>query len=147
MFFPCAREIWSPLGITEIQAEQTHEYCKSIQEILHFSRISHFLNFQGKSKLTPRCTAPMYVLSMCKRKIKSVEGLPRYRPYKLMNITTASPYKKFYIFSKISHFLNFRENSKWSSNICSFHMQEENRIRWGVTEIQAVQTHEYCKSI
>ena len=133
------------------------------------SKISHSFNFWEKSKLTPRCTAPIYrvshnrlpgcpgqpflpvgqpkvdpwlpdkatnrfticiyvyvvgqpkclvgqpqfdtgcptgqpvfktnvkpwiyVLSMCKRKIKSVEGLLRYRPYKLMNI--ASLYIKF----------------------------------------------------
>ena len=35
----------------------------------------------------------MFFPSICKRKIKSVEGLRRYRPYKLMNI--ANPYKKF----------------------------------------------------
>ena len=74
------------------------------------SKICHFLNFRENSKLIPRCTAPIYVLSMCKRRIESVEGLPRYRPYKLMNI--ASPYKKFHIISKICHFLNFREKSK-----------------------------------
>ena len=38
----------------------------------------------------------VYVLFMCKRKIKSVQGLLRNRPYRLMNI--ASPYKNFYIF-------------------------------------------------
>ena len=97
-------------GITEIQAVQIHEYFKSIQEILHFSKISHFLDFQERSKLTLCCTAPIYVLSMCEREMESMEGLQRYRPYKLMNI--ASPYKKFYIFSKISHFFNFQEKSK-----------------------------------
>ena len=50
------RGIESNEGLTEIQAIQTHEYCKSIQEILHFSKISHFLNFREKSKLAPRCT-------------------------------------------------------------------------------------------
>ena len=75
-----------------------------------FSKNSHFFNFREKSKLTLRCTAPIYVLSICKRKIKSMEGLRRYRPYKLMNI--ASPFKKFYIFSKNSHFFNFQEKSK-----------------------------------
>ena len=75
-----------------------------------FSKNSHFFNFREKSKLTLRCTAPIYVLSISKRKIKLVEGLRRYRPYKLMNIL--NPFKKFYIFSKNSHFVNFREKSK-----------------------------------
>ena len=136
-------------GVTEIQAVQTHEYCKSIQEILHFSKISHFLNFHENSKLTIRCTAPIYVLSICEREMESMEGLRRYRPYKLMNI--ASPYKKFYIFQRFSHFLNFQEKSKLTPvaqlQYMFFPCAIGNLIRWGVTEIQAVQTHEYSKSI
>ena len=68
-----------------------------------------FFNYQEKRKNNPRCTAPiyMYVLSTCTNKIASVEGLPRYRPYKTMN--TASLYKKFHIISKFSHFYNIQE--------------------------------------
>ena len=69
------------------------------------SKISHSFNFQEKSKLTPSCTDPVYVLSLCKIKIKSVEGLLRNRPYKLMKFV--SIYRKFHVISKITHFLNF----------------------------------------
>ena len=112
MFFPYAKGKLNPLrgygdtGRTNSCILQVH-----IKKFyIFFSKNSHFFNFQEKSKLTLRCTAPIYVLSICKRKIKSLEGLRRYRPYKLMNI--ASPYKKFYIFSKNSHLFNFREKSK-----------------------------------
>ena len=44
-----------------------------------FPKISHFLNFWDKSKLALSCTTAIYVLSMCKGKIKFLEGLRRYR--------------------------------------------------------------------
>ena len=43
--------------------------------------------------------------------MESVEGLRRYRPYKLMNI--ASPYKKFYIFLRFLIFSIFRKNQNY----------------------------------
>ena len=100
-------------GVTEIQAVQTHEYCKSIQEILHFFKDFSFSPFSRKSKLTSRYTAPIYVLSMCKRRIEYIEGLLRYRPYKLMYI--ASPYKKFYLFQRFLIFLIFEKNQNQPS--------------------------------
>ena len=69
-----------------------------------------FFNIQEKTKNNPRCIVPIYVLSMCKSKIAFIEGLPRYRPYKLMTI--ARLHKKFLIISQISHVLNCREKSK-----------------------------------
>ena len=88
-----------------------------------------FFKFRGKSKLTSRCTAPIYVLSMCKRKNKwAVTEIQAVQ---------AHEYKKFYIISKISHFVNFRENSKLTSRYTApiyifFHVQEKNWICWGL---------------
>ena len=96
-----------------------------------FSKISHFFNFGEKSKYPHplRCTAPIYVLSMCNRKIIFVEGLLRYRPYKLMNIASLIKNISHY-FKYFSLFQSLRKNkinpSLHSSNICSFHVQEEN---------------------
>ena len=47
------------------------------------SGLRHFDNFYVKPKITPRRTAPPKGLFMCKRKIKSVNGLQRNRPYKI----------------------------------------------------------------
>ena len=46
------------------------------------SGVRHFDNFYVKPKITPRRTAPPTGLFMCKRKMKSVKGLQRNRPYK-----------------------------------------------------------------
>ena len=94
------RETLGHYKVVNIKVLMLHVTSFQFLQIFQFSR--------KKNKL--RCTTPIYVLSICKRKIKSVEGLRRYRPYKLINI--ANPYKKFYIFSKDSHFFNFREKSK-----------------------------------
>ena len=106
----CRRKIKSLQGLRRYRPYKLMNIASPYKKFYIFSKNSHFFNFQEKSKLTLRCTAPIYVLSIYKRKIKSMEGLRRYRPYKLMNI--ASPYKKFYIFSKNSHFFNFQEKSK-----------------------------------
>ena len=110
MFFPCARgKLKLKLPVEELRRYRPHKLMNIASPYKKFY-IFHFFNFREKLKLTLCCTAPIFVLSMCRGKIKSVEELRRYRPYKLMNI--ASPYKKFYIFSKNSHFLNFQEKSK-----------------------------------
>ena len=130
MFFPYAKgklnrwRGYGDTGRTNSCILQVH-----LRNFTFFSKNSNFFNFQEKSKLTLRCTAPIYVLSICKRKIELMEGLRRYRPYKLMNI--ASPYKKFLHFFKEFSFLQFSRKIKinpalHSSNICSFHMQKEN---------------------
>ena len=106
----CKRKIKSVEELRRYRPYKLMNILSPFKKFYIFSKNSHFVNFQEKSKLTLRCTAPIYVLSICKRKIKSVEGLRRYRPYKLMNIL--SPFKKFYIFSKNSHFVNFQEKSK-----------------------------------
>ena len=106
----CKRKIKSVEGLRRYRPYKLMNILSPFKKFYIFSKNSHFVNFREKSKLTLRCTAPIYVLSICKRKIKSVEGLRRYRPYKLMNIL--SPFKKFYIFSKNSHFVNFPEKSK-----------------------------------
>ena len=106
----CKRKIKSVEGLRRYRTYKHMNILSPCKKFYIFSKDSDFFNVQEKSKLTLRCTAPIYVLSICKKKIKSVEGLRRYRPYKLMNIL--SPYKKVYIFSKNSHFFNFREKSK-----------------------------------
>ena len=105
VLFICKRKIKSVEGLRRYRPYKLMNIANQYKKFYIFSKNSHFFNFREKSKLTLRCTAPIYVLSICKRKIKSVEGLRRYRPYKLMNIL--SPFKKFYIFSKNSHFVNF----------------------------------------
>ena len=103
----------APIYVLSICKRKTHKLiniASPYKKFYIFSKNSHFFSFQEKSKLTLRCTAPIYVLPICKKRTESVEGLRRYRPYKLMNI--AIPYKKFYIFSKNSHFFNFKEKSK-----------------------------------
>ena len=106
----CKRRIKSVEELRRYRPYKLINIASPFKKFYIFSKNPHFVNFREKSKLTLRCTALIYVLSICKRKIKSVEGLRRYRPYKLMNI--ASPFKKFYIFSKNPHFVNFREKSK-----------------------------------
>ena len=125
----CKRKIKFVEGLRRYRPYKLMNIANPYKKFYIFSKNSHFFNFREKSKLTLRCTAPIYVLSICKRKIKSVEGLRRYRPYKLMNIL--SPFKKFYIFFKEFSFLQFSRKIKinpalHSSNICSFHMQKEN---------------------
>ena len=110
VLFICKRKIKSVEGLRRYRPYKLMNIANPYKKFYIFSKNSHFFNFREKSKLTLRCTAPIYVLSICRRKIKSVEGLRRYRPYKLMNIL--SPFKKFYFFSKNSHFVNFREKSK-----------------------------------
>ena len=125
----CKRKIKSVEGLRRYRPYKLMNILSPFKKFYIFSKNSHFVNFREKSKLTLRCTAPIYVLSIRKRKIKSVEGLRRYRPYKLMNIL--SPFKKFYIFFKEFSFRQFSRKIKinpalHSSNICSFHMQKEN---------------------
>ena len=68
----------------EIQAVQIMNIASPYKKFYIFFKELSFLKFSRKIKINPRCTAPIYVLSICKRKIKSVEGLRRYRPQKLM---------------------------------------------------------------
>ena len=104
-----------------------------------------------KNQNSPLVAQLQYMFfNLCEREMETKERLRRYKPYKLMNI--ASPHKKFYIFQRFLFFFQFSRKIKLnlplhSSNICSFHVRERNGIRGGVTEIQAVQAHEYCKSI
>ena len=111
VLFICKRKIKSVEELRRYRPYKLINILSPFKKFYIFSKNSHFVNFQEKSKLTLRCTAPIYVLSISKRKIKSVEGLRRYRPYKLINIL--SPFKKFYIFSKNFHFVNFQEKSKF----------------------------------
>ena len=104
----CKRKIKSLEGLRRYRPYKLMNIANPYKKFYIFSKNSHFVNFQEKSKLTLRCTAPIYVLSICKRKIKSVEGLRRYRPYKLMNIL--SPFKKFYIFQRILISSIFKKN-------------------------------------
>ena len=98
-----------------VKDRETLEHYKVINikvlmlHVTSFQFLQKIFNFQEKkTKIKLRCTTPIYVLSMCKRKIKSLEGLRRYRPYKLMNI--ANPYKKFYIFQRILIASIFKKN-------------------------------------
>ena len=110
-FFLCVIGEFNPLrGYRDTNCTSSMNIASPYKKFHVISKISHSFHFQEKSKLTPSCTDPVYVLSMCKRKIKSVEGLLRYRPYKLINI--ASMYKKFHVISKISHSVNFQDKSK-----------------------------------
>ena len=125
---------------------------KSLDVTFHkFSVLANISIFkEKKAKIKPQCTTPIYVLSMCKRKIKSVEELRRYR--RTNSWILQVHIRIFYIFFKEFSFLQFSRKIKinpalHSSNIFSFYIQKENQIRWGVTGMQAVQTHKYCKSI
>ena len=80
----CKRKSKYLEGLRRYRPYKLMNIASQFKKFYIFSKNSHFFNFREKSKLTLRCTAPIYVLSICKRKIKSVEGLRRYRPYKLV---------------------------------------------------------------
>ena len=102
-----------------------------------------FFQFPSKIKINSMLHSSRTFSSMCKRRIDSVEGLPRYWPYKLMNIHMK---KNRVFFQRFLFFFQFSRKIKinsllHSSDICSFLMQKKNWIRWGVADILAVQTY------
>ena len=106
IFFPCAR---AKLHLLSCYRDTGRTSSSILQVYVRYFTL--FQRFLISLILTLCCTAPIYLISMCKRRIKFVEGLPRHMPYKLMHI--ASLYQKFDFFSKISPlFLNFQEKSK-----------------------------------
>ena len=63
---------------------------KSLDVTCHkFSVFANISIFEKNTKIKPHCTTPIIFFACAKGKSKSLEGLRRYRPYKLMNI--ASP--------------------------------------------------------
>ena len=104
----CKRKTKSLEGLRRYRPYKLMNIASPFKKFYIFSKNSHFFIFQEKSKLTLRCTDLIYFLSICERKIKSVEGLRRYRPYKLMNI--ASPFKKFQFFQRILISSIFKKN-------------------------------------
>ena len=115
------RETLGHYKVVNIKVLMLHVTSFQFLQIFQFSK-------KKKNQNQTRCTTPIYVLFICKKEIKSVEELRRYRPYKLMNIL--SPFKKFYIFHRIfisSIFKKIKINpALHSSIICSFHIQKEN---------------------
>ena len=59
---------------------QIHKYCRSLNKNHIFFKDFSFSQLPSIARLT----APIYVLSICEMRIESVEGLRKYRPYKLM---------------------------------------------------------------
>ena len=68
---------------------------KVLKQQVTSSSFCTFFIFKKNEKKN-RCTAPVFGLSTCKRRMESNEWLLRYGPYKLMN--NVSLYKKFHIF-------------------------------------------------
>ena len=87
--FHIQEENWISWGVAEIQAAQIHECCKSTVykkfQFIFFEVFSFFQFSREKNNPAyPRCTALIFGLSICKRRIEFVDSLRKYRPYKLM---------------------------------------------------------------
>ena len=139
MFFLCAREKLDPhLSISERNKKYPLIAQLKYKKFYILLNVLTFFNFQEKRKTAPRCTALKHGFSMCKRRIESIKILLRYNFFNFFSFFLNSLEKK----ANITHRFVFQFSRKTknnpplhSSNKWSFYVQEENCIRWGVTEI------------
>ena len=101
----------------EIQLATLHEFQRHAQKTCtngQGNEENNHIRELHEARKKNKNQTPLHSSNICSFHVReqtaSVEGLPRYGPYKLRNV--ASPYKKFYMFSKNSHFFNFHEKSK-----------------------------------
>ena len=74
-----------------------------------FRKTAKFLFFSYISKITPKGTPPIYALSMCHRKTKSIQEKPSSGPYNPPAIITLSIFRKI---AKFQFYRYFENNPK-----------------------------------
>ena len=135
-------------GVTAIQAVQTHEYCKFHTRNFTFFKDFSFSQFFRKIKINPTlhssniCSFHVRMDNSIRWGVTEIQAVQTRKYCK--SIQEILHFFKDFSFSQFSRKIKINP-SLHTSNICSFHARERNGIRGGVTAIQAVQTHEYCK--